>query len=190
MAPVVCYSACTSHEHRLSYWCIFQVRLGIAYFASSIETTVSLADGGSRDFIKDRMKDVSLTVSGLRNVSALFPYLTDQIFTGSNGDRPFVSDHVIILTDGPSQIQNSLLGLYKAKSRNMRLYTIGFSTGVNRAELSEIASLPNDYHEFYVVETNMTLRTSVFEHIIGLLCSPVRPTDFGKLLTSEALRFW
>lgn len=76
----------------------------------------------------------------------------------SNGERPWVPNVAIVVTDGNSNIQPSLTPVEAARCRaqSIRLVVVGVGDWINMFELSTIASRPLDANLFLLESTNKT----------------------------------
>ncbi|VVC02924.1 von Willebrand factor type A domain protein [Candidatus Bilamarchaeum dharawalense] len=110
--------------------------------------------------------------TALKNsIDALSPYGSTCIECGldnacaelvSSRARPLANKVVILLTDGVSNVGDSVSGAVYCRDRDVVVYTIGFGNDVNDVELTNIALLT---HGDYYFAPNAQTLTAIFNNI-------------------------
>jgi von Willebrand factor type A domain len=107
-------------------------------------------------------KEHEMTVCKILNwraVSGVVCHIVVQdAYLTVNGERTWVPNVAIVVTDGNSNIQSSLTPVEAARCRaqNIRLVVVGVGDWINMFELSTIASQPLSANLFLLETTNRT----------------------------------
>ena len=100
--------------------------------------------------VKQAILDTPYT-HGTTNTASALRYVTDTMYTPTNGDRSDVADLVIILTDGGSNDPKATVtqGL-RLKAKGVHVLAVGVGNWLNKYELESIASHPDSRNVMYI----------------------------------------
>lgn len=106
---------------------------------------------------------------GRTNTQAAIAAAINQ-FTLARGDRSAVSNIIILVTDGYSNVneQNTVINADQAKRRGIDLYSIAIGDAPNIRELSDISSDPDSEYLYQLRELSEV--DSVASNLLGKLC--------------------
>ncbi|CAD5114775.1 DgyrCDS3819 [Dimorphilus gyrociliatus] len=109
---------------------------------------------------------------GTHTASAL-QYMHSQMFNNpSAGDRGGIDNIAIVITDGRSNINrgSTIREASNAKSKRIRLMTVGVGNGVDTKELSDMATNPDSDNVFRLKDLNDGSVNEVSNNILQRLC--------------------
>ena len=144
-------------------------RFGVVRFSDDVTLEFQLGMYSNQADLEDRIyrmafkDDATNTAGGIR-------VATDQIFSGSPGDRAGVKNVALLIADGASNRdeRSTFPQARRAKRMGIEMYVIGVTNKINYVELKTIASDP-DYKYFHDATAVQWLGTLTY-NIVQSMC--------------------
>jgi hypothetical protein len=135
---------------------------GLVYFSTSATTdeTLALMTPANLTSLDGAITSLTNEVEGSTCIECGFDNGVAELTSGRA--RANATKVIILLTDGMSNVGNSVSGADLARSDNVTIYTIGFGDDVNATELTNDALLT--YGKYYFAPDAATL-TQIFQSI-------------------------
>ncbi|XP_060600216.1 uncharacterized protein LOC132753729 isoform X4 [Ruditapes philippinarum] len=116
------------------------VQIGVATFASTPHNEFNLNTYHTKHDLVAAIHKIGYHSGGTRTDLAL-KYVEANSFTKPSGDRPGVANILIVMTDGKSNMpQLTLAETKKLHNMNAKVFAIGIGSGVDKNELTAIAT--------------------------------------------------
>ena len=95
-----------------------------------------------------------------------------QIFNERNGDRPYVPNVAIVLTDGKSTFDKEKTIPYAEDLRNdgVEVIVVGITDSVDEQELKAMSSLPQRQHRNYFTSVNFQELEGIMAGLVQTAC--------------------
>lgn len=135
-----------------------QAGLASYSFSSTLDSVLALMTPSNQTTLKNAIN--ALTPGGNTCIECGLTTAANELT--SVRARPNATKIIVLLTDGISNVGNSVTGAVYCRDRNITVYTIGFGYDVNDVELTNIALLT--YGEYYFAPNVETL-TAIFQNI-------------------------
>ena len=104
--------------------------------------------------MKQAIANTPLT-RGVANMATALTYVTDTMFTPSNGDRNDADDLVILITKGGSNdAVGTVTEALRLKARGIHVLVVAIGNWMNKYELGSIASYPESSNVLYMSNYN------------------------------------
>lgn len=151
-------------------------RVGLVRFSDIGESLWYLDTYTDRQSLKQAIAGVGFLGSNT-NTSGGLRVMTFEQFTPSHGDRPFVKNIAIVLTDGASTYDRNrtISDAEIAHKRNIKIFTVGVTDQVNGEELKNMSSPPqienknyfmsDTYEELAMMESAIVKETCILSQI-------------------------
>lgn len=145
------------------------VRIAVVVFSDRGHVELKLNEEYTNEGIFRRIENLPY-FDGNTNTSGGIYLMNHVIFQPGNGDRSGVENIAIVITDGASTMDRHLTVPYakEAKSKGVKMITIGITKSVNITELKAIASTPHKYTMFHVNDVK-TLGDAL-DNLVGEAC--------------------
>lgn len=157
------------------------VRVGILTYSSRVaeQDALQLHNGSSAQLVSKHLSRVNF-LAGNTNTSGAFRYAMDQMFSSRHGDRPRVTNVVVLITDGFSNVEKDQTFTESARLRHagVRIFTVGVSPYVSKQELEEIASDPYQFYGFHVSDIRGI--DHIADGLTGRICEASTPRTTRK----------
>ena len=160
-----------------------QYRVGLLRYSTGQQVQWNLNEYGTKNEIIQAVDRVSYN-PGERNTDQAIDYVTNQMFTQSNGDRDFARNYIVLLTGESESTDryNAYKSAYNAEDEGIRLFTVGINLD-DTAEIDEVSSHPLSTYQYLVNseqgllgilgEMEQSLNDSMYDTYLqqSLLCS-------------------
>ncbi|CAD5124625.1 DgyrCDS12894 [Dimorphilus gyrociliatus] len=151
-----------------------KVRIGYVTYSSKVNKVRHLKDTPTKAEIKQIISQLSYAKGGTNTPAAVFSAATTS-FSKGNGDRietPAVPNIMIIMTDGKTSSQYKpdfdLNAALLRSKKDIEVFAIGISAGVDEQEIEALASLPVDEHKFIV--NDFSALNTIKQKILNAIC--------------------
>ena len=127
-----------------------QYRVGLLRYSTGQQAQWNLNDYTRKNDIIRAVDRVGYN-PGERNTAQAIDYVTNQMFTQSNGDRDFARNYIVLLTgeDESTDRYDAYAAAYRAEDEGIRLFTVGINLD-DSAELDEVSSHPLSTYQYLV----------------------------------------
>ena len=116
------------------------VQIGVETFATSPRHEFNMNSHRTKADLVKAINAIGYHSGGTRTDLAL-KFVEGRSFKAATGDRPGVSNILIVMTDGKSnQPQLTVAETAKLHQMNLKVFAIGIGSGVDKGELGHIAS--------------------------------------------------
>ena len=124
------------------------IRVGVLSYSTFVHVEFHLNDCNTTQDIMEAIGAIRYR-SGATNTADGLKIMRTQMFTAPNGDRNGVTNKLLILTDGVSNINplNTIPEAEQARADGIHIYTIGIGLKDNQ-ELYAMASVPASENSF------------------------------------------
>ena len=138
--------------------------------------------------MQDAVRAINYVGSNTHTAAGIIEMYTNQ-FTQANGDRPNVENIAIIITDGVSTTNNqrTVPEAINARSRGIRIFSVGITTSVNEQELREMSSMPQIEGQTYWRSSDFTTLGDVIDTLVQETCGTPSPTPVQNLYSGVPL---
>jgi len=110
--------------------------------------------------------------NGGTNTAGGIEMAVNQVFTAADGDRAGDENVMIVITDGQSNINENMTPVMAEQARRsgIKIYAIGIGENgrVDRGELNEIATNPDNEHAYVVTQESDV--EEVADRVLRMLC--------------------
>ncbi len=133
------------------------VRIGVVSFGNLVYPQFQLNTFFTLEDILGRIDRIQF-MDQSTNTPAAIRYTREVMFTARNGDRPFVPNSAIIITDGvprvPSDLNQALRLTFQeanlARQQGINIFAIGVGPEITQSSLNQIANQPSSQYTFKV----------------------------------------
>ncbi|KAI0220298.1 Matrilin-3 [Lamellibrachia satsuma] len=166
-----------------------QVRIGVVKFSTDAESVFHLNQYTDKNSLKEAIRRISY-LGGHTNTAGGIRIMHDDEFTAQNGDRPGVPNIAIVVADGVSTRDESstIPEAIRARNNNIKIYSVGITSGVKEAELRDISSSPHEKDKNYFMAPNFQNLDRVAVAITSDACDNER-LFCGYVNTKERMCF-
>ena len=121
------------------------IRVGAVTFSNRARNRFFLNTHASRDAVVNAITNLPYD-GGFTYTGEALALMKDVQFTAENGDRPDVPNIAIVLTDGASNVNESLtIPLAEmARAEGITIYSIGITNSINETEVRLMSSEPQE----------------------------------------------
>ena len=121
------------------------VRVGVITYSSDVHVSVSVNDNNEKHSLKNSVDRINY-IGGTTNTGPAIARMTNIMNTSSS--RNLIQQLGIVITDGGSDDYNEVVSaVNEAKSKGIRMISVGVGVGVNETELQTIASHTSLVHQ-------------------------------------------
>ena len=152
-------------------------RVGVVRFSDFGTSIFYLDTYYVKSTMQNAVRAISYVGSNTHTAAGIIEMYTNQ-FTQANGDRPNVENIAIIVTDGVSTTNNArtVPEAINARSRGIRIFSVGITTSVNEQELREMSSMPQIEGQTYWQSSDFTTLGDVIDTLVQETCGTPSPT--------------
>ena len=133
------------------------VRIGVATFGNNVYPQFQLNTFFNKDEVLRQIDRIPFMDQSTNTPEAL-RYMRQTMFTARNGDRAFVPNSAIIITDGVPQIPSdtnealrlTFLEANLARQQGINIFAIGVGPEITQNNLNQIANQPSIQYSFKV----------------------------------------
>ena len=147
-----------------------QVRVGVETFGETHWLKFQLDRHSDAASLKRAVKAVRFRAGKWTNTGDALKYARETMFTEEHGDRPWVPNIAVVITDGKStEDKVTKAEAEAARNAGIQIFAIGVGKRYDRQELLDIASDPSDKFVFTV--DNYKALDSIIETFTLRTCS-------------------
>ncbi len=133
------------------------VRIGVATFGNTVYPQFQLNSLFSTNEVLNQIDSIPY-LDQSTNTPAALRYMREVMFTSRNGDRPFIPNSAIVITDGvpriPTDLNLALTLTFQeanlARQRGINIFAIGVGPEITQSNLNQIANQPPSQYTFKV----------------------------------------
>ena len=157
-----------------------KVRVGLVRFSNFVNSEFYLNTTFVKSELQNRVLNMDF-IGGTTNTSGALREMRLHQFVEVNGDRPDVPNVAVIITDGASNEDQdqTIPEAQLAHEAGIQIISVGITDKINRTELEQISSPPQELGKNYFVSDDfMSLNVEVKNAFVTETCSSVA----GKFL--------
>lgn len=151
-------------------------RVGVIIFATKAQRQWNLTRFADKPSLLAAIDKLSYT-GGNTNTSGALNTMMNLVFSTNFGDRPYVPNVALILTDGrptdPTTVQAAIDQVHAA---NVMTYVIGITNLIDVATLQQLSSPPHKANVTYFTAVNFGILAQIFSTVQTQICNGSSPS--------------
>lgn len=136
-------------------------RVGVTVFTDSVRNPIYLGSYTNGDILSRAISAIPKPVeSSITDIRSVIETAMKTQFVNSSGDRPTVPDVLVVITDGASNVDKTILtaSASNAWRSGIRIIAVGVGNAVKSEEIIGISSPPQmPNHDYWLLPTLITL---------------------------------